>query len=130
MTTNHWDLPEEFSPWTLAEIYADLASRDDICAALGVGRPRFRGWNVRKEQIKTPRPIRTLGGVHIYSLEEWRVWFDDWTDPQIHGAAHARWDPSLTAERLTPVQASRPSARQSVFTDNLTCPTCQRKYEF
>lgn len=130
MTTNHWEIPDEFSPWTLAEIYADLAARDQVCEALGVKPRRFHHWQMRGDAIKAPRPIRTLGNVHIYSLEEWRTWFDDWTNPEINGGAPARWDPSIKAKRLNPAQAGRPAPRASIFSYDLTCPTCHRKYEF
>lgn len=70
-----WTGADAPKPWTLADIYADLCGTEDVAAILDVKKYRVRKWIQRAERIGCPKPVRTIGGYHIYSAEEWRGWF-------------------------------------------------------
>lgn len=75
--TNHFD-DDGLRPWSLADIYADLGSRQDISKILDVTPFRVEKWLVRRERVKCPYPVRRIGGMDIYSMQEWRDWFEHW----------------------------------------------------
>lgn len=72
--------PEAFKPWTLADIYNDLGSKTDVAKALDVNIYRMQRWVTRRERINSPHPIRRIGHVDIYSIQEWRDWYEAWLD--------------------------------------------------
>lgn len=90
-------------PWSIAEVYADLGSRQDISRVLNVSPYRVNNWLVRRDEINSPRPVRRLGHVDVYSMQEWRDWFDRWcanraeddhrfANPKPHGSGEQFWD--------------------------------------
>jgi hypothetical protein len=116
VTTNFFDTDDEddYKPWTLADIYADLGSRIDICKALDVSRYRVNKWILRRERIKAPIPLNRVGNVDVYSVQEWKDWFKDWLNPGRRGRrANSKW-----------VDAKTHGAGQNFFTYGTTCPTC------
>jgi hypothetical protein len=66
---------EEYKPWTLAQIYADMAARGDLAVALNVLPRRVAGWIANREKNGCPLPIRTFGPTDVYSIQEWREWY-------------------------------------------------------
>lgn len=68
------------APWTLARIYADLASKTEIAADLNITVHRMNRWLNRRERIKPPEPLCRVGNTDIYSKEEWRGWFARWIE--------------------------------------------------
>lgn len=76
----NWFLEEEDAPkpWTLADIYADLAQVNDIAEYLDVRRIRVVWWIKRRETTGFPEPIRRWTNIHLYSLEECKAWFERW----------------------------------------------------
>lgn len=66
---------EEYKPWTLAQIYADLGAREDIAIALNVDPRRVKGWIDRRETSRCPMPVFKAGKTHVYSISEWQGWF-------------------------------------------------------
>lgn len=99
MTTNWWDLPDEDEPkpWTLADIYNDLGTLLDVCEALDINTRRMNSWRARKERLKTPEPVRIIGTKPIWSIQEWRDWFYNFTKGRRPGT---RW--STNAKPYTP----------------------------
>ena len=81
--TDHFADDEHDGPWTLAQIYDDLGSRDDVARALNVTRSRMHDWMRRRETNNSPHPIKRIGHVDVYSIQEWRDWLRRWE------AAHA-----------------------------------------
>lgn len=82
MTTNWFGLddePDEPKPWTLAEIYADLGTIYDVAEAMDITKFRIQEWVHRRERIKSPLPVRVIGGRNIYSIQEWKDWFAHWS---------------------------------------------------
>lgn len=75
--TNHFG-DDEQQRWTLAQIYDDLTSKENIPRALNVTEARLHNWIRRREEIKCPYPIKRLSGVDIYSMQEWRDWYARW----------------------------------------------------
>lgn len=71
---------EEFQPWTLAQIYADLGSSSDITLALNIRPRRFTNWIQRREELGCPKPIRKFGPTPVYSIQEWRDWYAKFLD--------------------------------------------------
>lgn len=85
--TNHFD-DGGMLPWSLADIYADLCCRGEISKLLDVSPFRVEKWIVRREQIKSPHPIRRIGGMDLYSKQEWQDWYARWQEK--HGR-DSRW---------------------------------------
>ncbi len=69
-------MTDEQKLWTLKDIYDDLVSRQDLPRALNVTPRRFVGWLDRREDLGCPMPIKRLGHVDIYSLQEWKDWYE------------------------------------------------------
>ncbi len=89
MTTNWFNLDDDEPPrqekvWTLADIYDDLGTKKDVARALDVLNSRIAHWCQRRERIRCPEPVRILGGAEIYSIEEWRAWFEAWKNGRRH----------------------------------------------
>lgn len=83
-----WYLDEDdsdFKPWTLADIYDDLGSRRDVARVLDVNFTRVIKWIDRAEHTNCPLPVKRIGGVDIYSMQEWKDWFKAWLDPSRKG---------------------------------------------
>lgn len=70
----------DFQPWTLAQIYADLASRRDVARALNVSETRMASWLRYRDAFKCPRPVTRVGPTDVYSIQEWRDWFVKYLD--------------------------------------------------
>jgi hypothetical protein len=66
---------EKWEPWTLAQIYADLASQGEIARALNVQHLRVQSWIRRRDGNKCPLPVTRVGPTDVYSIQEWRDWF-------------------------------------------------------
>lgn len=66
---------DNFQPWTLAQIYADLASRRDVAIALNINERRLADWLRRRDVHNCPRPVTRVGPTDVYSIQEWRDWF-------------------------------------------------------
>jgi hypothetical protein len=45
---------------------------------------RVEKWIVRREKTKSPLPLRRIGGMDLYSIQEWRDWFDQWQEKHRH----------------------------------------------
>lgn len=74
--------------WSLADIYADLVTREEVAQGLDVRMPRLMAWI--RDHSSCPKPIKQAGPVYLYSMEEWRVWFDRWllahpNNKRVHG---------------------------------------------
>jgi len=68
----------KITPWSLAEIYADLGSRRDISRILNVTHFRVDWWLAHRTSVECPYPVRRLGHVDVYSMQEWKDWFARW----------------------------------------------------
>lgn len=101
MTTNWWDLPEDDDPkpWTLADIYNDLGNLHDVALALNIKYARIMMWQQRAERLKPPKPVRTVSGGNLYSIQEWRDWFHNFTKDRRPGT---KW--STEAQPYTPAR--------------------------
>lgn len=77
MPTNFFD-DEEYQPWTLAQIYADLGGKDDVARALNVSPRRFSAWVANRERNRCPQRVFKVGPTSVYSISEWRDWFVRW----------------------------------------------------
>lgn len=125
MTTDFWSLggdDEQYRPWTLSEVYADVGAKREIIEALDIHKDRFSAWMVRREQIKLPKPVRVLSHTRLWSIQEWRDWFARWMDPVRNTerrGAHFKYG-----------DRRRASDGKPFFTHDLKCPTCHRQYEF
>lgn len=76
MTTDYFGEDyEEPKIWTLADIYKDLICRTEIAKVLDVNPRRVVQWIQRRQRTKCPKPLRAWGRFHLYSAEEWRVWY-------------------------------------------------------
>lgn len=85
--TGFWLDDEPEKTWTLKDIYDDLGTITDVAADLDITIWRMHMWIKRKERVKCPEPIRTIGSTHVYSMQEWRDWFQRWsTNP-----SRVRW---------------------------------------
>jgi hypothetical protein len=62
----------------VAALYADLGGVPEVAAELGVQRKRVHRWVERREATLCPWPVRTLVGLSLYSLSEWRTWWEVW----------------------------------------------------
>lgn len=93
---------DDVEPWTLAQIYADLCSRKDISKLLNVNAHRVNDWIRRGDIINAPRPITRIGHIDLYSRQEWRAWFQRWsekhkdrpeytTHAKVHGSGEQFW---------------------------------------
>lgn len=71
---------EEYKPWTLAQIYADMAASGDIARALNVLPGRVQAWIRDRETNGCPLPIRMFGPTNVYSLQEWQDWYIRYMD--------------------------------------------------
>lgn len=65
-------------PWTLARIYADLTNLREVARELDVDLYRVYRWVERREKTGAPLPLRHLGQMDIYSMEEWKGWYARW----------------------------------------------------
>lgn len=65
-------------PWTLKQIYDDLGTKSDVARALDVTQWRVNKWIERRDKIKCPLPIKRLGHIDVYSLQEWKAWYGRW----------------------------------------------------
>ncbi len=63
---------------SMAELYADLGGVNEIAEALGVKLYRVKRWIERRESSTCPAPVRTISGMHIYSIAQWQAWFAVW----------------------------------------------------
>lgn len=79
---------KEFQPWTLAQIYADLGASSDVAFALNVRPRRMTNWIKDRDKLGCPQPIRQFGPTYVYSIQEWRDWYDKFLDknPWLDGA--------------------------------------------
>lgn len=62
-----------------AEVYADIAGIHEVSLGLRVGIHRLRRWIDRRDANACPLPVRTLSGMNVYSLEDWKGWFLLWS---------------------------------------------------
>ncbi len=70
--------PPPAKQWTLQDIYNDLGTLDDVARDLNVTIWRVNKWMERRERIRCPQPVRSFPRMNLYSLQEWRGWFDRW----------------------------------------------------
>lgn len=129
MTTDFWsvdDGEESYKPWTLADIYADLALQTTIAEMLDVSTHRMHKWIDRRERIHSPAPLVKLGNLYVYSKQEWKDWFKDWMDPNKSVGGRTRWGRHDDSKWVNAVTVSK---GKPFFTHNLVCPTCQRSYD-
>lgn len=75
--TNYFNSPDD-KPWTLADIYDDLGTREDIARALNVSKIRVTDWINRRDKVNSPQPLRRIGYRDIYSIQQWKDWFRHW----------------------------------------------------
>lgn len=86
--TNYFSDPDQpvghdgAKQWTLADVYNDMATREEVCEALNITTYRMARWLQRKEKTKPPLPIRTFASTHVYSIQEWRDWFANYLETQ------------------------------------------------
>jgi hypothetical protein len=119
VTTNWFgepDLPEDDNPqpWTLADIYADLGTINDVSAHLNVNSHRVRMWIDRRERLNSPRPVREFGSVHIYSIQQWADWFENFKKGKKPGT---RWTDGGTEYVEKRVLKLHPGMRYGVAGD-------------
>lgn len=86
MPTNFFS-GEEYQPWTLAQIYADLGSKSDVALALNVKPIRVTTWIQRRELHRCPEPVFKAGPTNVYSISEWQAWYIQYlkTHPWLDG---------------------------------------------
>lgn len=77
--TNHFK-NGDLRPWSLAEVYADLGSRQDIARILNVRERRVVRWLEYRPALRCPYPIRRISHVDVYSMQEWRDWYAYFTE--------------------------------------------------
>lgn len=77
--SNFWMDDEPRQVWTIQDVYDDLTNLEGIAKALGVTRTRVSMWISRRERIRSPEPVCTIGGTNIYSIEEWKSWYAAWS---------------------------------------------------
>lgn len=70
--------PGQPRAWSLADVYADLATEEEVAQRLDVRRQRVREWTRKRDMNKCPLPIKMVARTYVYSFEEWRDWFDRW----------------------------------------------------
>lgn len=63
---------------TVDDVYADMVGLTEIAEALGVSRARVNRWIERREATRCPEPKKPLSMGHLYSLAEWKAWFELW----------------------------------------------------
>lgn len=71
-------MDDDDQPWTLARIYADLCSLREVAQELDVDHFRVYRWTARRAKTNAPFPVRKLAGTDIYSMEEWKAWYERW----------------------------------------------------
>lgn len=85
MSTNWfgWDYEESADdqprPWTLADIYDDLVSLEDLMREMNWARGRVVAWIHRRERLGCPLPIKRFCRTDVYSLQEWKDWYARFT---------------------------------------------------
>jgi len=79
MTMNFFEEPET-PQWTLADVYADIVGREEVCRRLNITPYRMARWlsKERRERLKVPKPIKRVSGTDLYSMQEWADWFERW----------------------------------------------------
>lgn len=88
--------------WTLARIYEDLGARYEVARALNVSVRRVTEWQTKQPHFGSPSPVRVLGNVKIYSIQEWKDWYRRWLalhadnkamdNTKFHGAGETFWE--------------------------------------
>ncbi len=94
-------MTDEPQRWTLKDIYDDLVCRQDLPRALNVNEGRLVNWMNKREHFKSPYPIKRLAHVDIYSLQEWKDWYERYmarrghlkrvAEARPHGHGEAFW---------------------------------------
>src|SRR4051812_21261864 len=100
MTPTNWfewpDEPEqdpEPQVWTLADIYADLGTLNDIAEHLNIKKTRIERWIDRNIHGNVPKPVRMFGAWKIYSKQEWADWFAKFQEGKREGT---KWTDNAT----------------------------------
>lgn len=75
--TNHFG-NEDLQPWTLARIYDDLVCRAEIQQRLNIRPHRLADWIAHRDRLHCPRPLKRIGHIDVYSLQEWVDWYATW----------------------------------------------------
>lgn len=89
---------EEYQPWTLAQIYADLAASGEVARALNVPPGRVQAWIRDRATNGCPMPIRMLGPTNVFSLQEWQDWYMRYLENHKWLVGHTAEHPDLLAE--------------------------------